>query len=118
MTKLHVLVGAALLAACVGSQSCQAAIVTSLSDNFDADTHALNWTGDSVFKSIGTFFLDESSQQDSSSTDLIGTIPTIFMVPCVKVMETVSISMGRQALAMIQLDGWIPWTRSRQALTS
>jgi hypothetical protein len=65
--KMHVIIGAALVAACIGAQSARAGVI--LSDNFNSDLQTLNWPGDSVFTSNTT---------GNASVDLIGGIPGPF----------------------------------------
>ena len=67
MYKLHLTVGAALVGAFLGAQSCNAAVV--LYDNFDSATQTLNWAGDSVFTSIPA----PGNVGGLPSVDLIGT---------------------------------------------
>ena len=51
MRKIHMVVGAAVVAACFGAHNASAATII-LQDNFDAETQQLNWPGDAVFRSI------------------------------------------------------------------
>jgi len=56
-----ILGAASLVAAALSASAASGAVL--LSDNFDSDTQALNWTGDATFSSTGA----------PASTDLIGT---------------------------------------------
>lgn len=56
---------AGIAAAVLAAHAAQATVI--LSDNFNSDTHALNWTGDTVFSSLS------GPAGDPASTDLIGT---------------------------------------------
>lgn len=70
MTKLGLLVGAALVAACVGSQSCQAGQV--LFDDFNSDPLVLNWTGNSIFIPVPAPVVPDQQGGTGPSVDLIG----------------------------------------------
>ena len=58
----------AVFASCAGLAQGASATTTYLSDNFNSDTQALNWPGDSVFTSVAV----PQGNGQVSSTDLIG----------------------------------------------
>ena len=65
--KTHMMLGAAVVAACLGVRSATAATVI-LQDNFDASTQVLNWPGDAIFELIP----QPGTTNGLPSVDLIG----------------------------------------------